>query len=79
MQLLSSLDPLEHSASLSLGGVLGSRGVAWGILGYGASLFHGKSGLWAHPSVVPLCVRLGSGHPAAGPVTGAARGVMVSS
>lgn len=29
-QLLSSLDPLENSASLSLGGVLGGRGVAWG-------------------------------------------------
>lgn len=41
-QLLSSLDPLKYSASLSLGGVLGGRGVAWGIPGYGASLFPWK-------------------------------------
>lgn len=27
--------------------------------------FHGKSVLWACRSVVPLCVRPGSGHPAA--------------
>ena len=34
--------------------------------------FHGKSGLRACLSVVSLCVRPGSGHPAAGPVAGAA-------
>lgn len=36
--------------------------------------FHGKSGLWACLSVVPLCVGLGSGHPAARPAAEAAPG-----
>jgi len=39
--------------------------------------FCGKSELWAGPSVVPLCVRPGSGHPAAGLVAEAACGLMV--
>lgn len=79
-QLLSSLDPLKNSASLSLGGVLGGAGELPGAFrAMEPPCFHGKSGLWACLSVVALCVRPGSGHPAAGPASEAVRGVMVCS
>lgn len=80
LQLLSSLDPLEHSASLSLGGEYWGAGELPGAFqATGPLCFHGKSGLWAHPSVVPLCVRAGSRAPAAGLVAGVVCGVMVCS
>lgn len=80
MQLLSSLDPLEHSASLSLGGSTGEQG---NCLGHSRlrslsvsmeSLDFGLAHLWC------LCVLgQGQGHPAAGPVAGVACGVVVCS
>lgn len=70
VQLLSSLDPLENSASLSvLGGVLvvgsclGHLGL-WSLPVPMESLDFGLGCLWC------LCVQPGSGRPAAGPVQG---------
>lgn len=56
VQLLSSLDPLENSASLSvLGGVLGAGELPGAFGAMEPPCSHGKSGLWAWLSVVPLC------------------------
>lgn len=80
LQLLSSLDPLEHSASLSLVGSTGEQGNCLGAFQARSlsvsmeSLDFGLAHLWC------LCVLgQGQGHPAAGPVAGVARGVMVCS
>lgn len=67
-QLLSSLDPLENSASLSLEGCTGlgggrgrTRELPGAFRATNPPCFRGKFGLRACSSVAPLCVRPGSG------------------